>query len=640
MVMRLNGFSNTGIDIDDIVKKLMAAAKMPQDKLRQQKQTLEWQRDDYRSMNSKIMEFRNLAFNMKLQSNYLATKAASADDSAVSVTSSPSASEGIYSIKVNKLAKSASLTSGDVKIAGVTASKTAKLQDLGLSAETTLTVGGEKGTSTVVLKSGDTIEGLVAAVNGKSSTTGVTMSYDENIGKFFFVSSTTGSKSNFTLQMRSTAEVTDPAVGQDLLNSVLKISGTSIQTDKGKTVTGTQNFSSGVGTVIDSTLTGTQKLRVKVGTGQEVDFDITNTTTIGKLVDSINSSAIGKAGGFSAYVDSNNNLAFFTADSSKTITMTDETSDSSNMVDKIGFTAPVETNNSNYLDYSEFKTTNGQKAEIEFNGAPASYESNTFQINGMTFTAKKETPAVNVTLTKDVDGIYNTIKSFVDKYNELVETVNKKLDEKRYRDFAPLTDDQRKDMKEDQIKQWEDKAKSGLLRSDALLTGGLSKFRSSFSSAIEGLTAGSAKSLSEIGISSSIVSGKLISGNYLENGKIYLDDAKLKKAIAENPDQVMSLFTADDGVKESAKGDGLAIRLYNQADALIRQITEKAGVMGSVDTKYTIGKTTRDINKRIDDMDRKLEALESRYYKQFTAMEQFVSRMNAQSGQLLSQFGG
>jgi len=638
MVMRLNGFSNTGIDIDDTVKKLMAAARMPQDKLKQQKQTLEWQRDDYRSMNSKIMEFRNLAFNMKLKSNYSATKATSTDDTIISATSSPSAGEGIYSLKVNKLAKSASVTSGDVEIAGVKATKGATLEQLGLTASTTLTIGGEKGTSTIVLNKTDTIEGLVAAVNGKSSSTGVTMNYDENIGKIFFVSSSTGTKSNFTLQMRSTADVTGAGTPQNLLSDVLRISGATANMDQGKTITGTRNFASGVGTAIDDTLTGTQKLRIKVG-ADEVDFDITKTTTISKLVDSINSSAIGKAG-FSAYVDGNNNLAFFTADNAKSITITDETSDSINLLDKLGFTTPIETSGPDFLDYSEFKAV-GQKAEIEFNGAPASYDSNTFQINGMTFTAKKESSdAVNVTLTKDVDGIYNTIKSFIDKYNELIETVNKKLGEKRYRDFTPLTDDQRKEMKEDQIKQWEEKAKSGLLRSDAVLTSGLIKFRTSFSSAVEGLAVGSAKSLAEIGISSSIVNGKLISGNYMENGKIYIDDAKLKKAIAENPDQVMSLFTADDGDKESTAGDGLAIRLHNQADALIKQITEKAGVTGSVDTKYTIGKTTRDINKRIDDMDRKLEAMETRYYKQFTAMEQFVNQMSMQSAQLMQQFGG
>ncbi|WFR64342.1 flagellar cap protein FliD N-terminal domain-containing protein [Paenibacillus amylolyticus] len=62
--MRINGFS--GMDVDSMVKELMTAKRAPLDKLNQKKTLLEWQRDSYRELNSKMYEFRNT----KLQQTY------------------------------------------------------------------------------------------------------------------------------------------------------------------------------------------------------------------------------------------------------------------------------------------------------------------------------------------------------------------------------------------------------------------------------------------------------------------------------------------------------------------------------------------------------------------------------------------
>lgn len=628
MVTRLNGFSNTGIDIDETVKKLMTAARIPLDKLKQQKQALEWQRDDYRSLNSKVMEFRNLASNMRLQASYSSKLSTSADDSIVSVTSSATATEGLYTLKVNKLAKSASITSNSLGASD----STKTLASLGLTADTTLTVGGEKGTTTIQVKPTDTIASLVANVNGKSSVTGVNLSYDANIDKLFFVSSSTGSSAKINLQMKSIGDNDT----QDLLSTVLKLpSGTSPVANKGQMVTG--SLALATGSLIDDTLTATQTFKVSVGS-VSASIDITKTTTVGKLVDAINNSDIGKSG-VSAYLDSSGKLNFFNPDDSKTISFSDETSDSTNILTKLGLDGtPTVTDT---LDYSTFSVS-GTKAEIEFNGAAASYDSNTFSINGMNFTAKKaqaaSDAAVNLTVSKDVDTVYKSIKSFVDKYNELIDTVNTKVTEKRYRDFLPLTDEQREALKDDQIKTWETKAKSGLLRSDAILSRGLTNFRNSFSTIVDGLPTGAAKSLSEIGISTSLVVGTTVSGSYLDNGKIYIDEDKLKKAISEKPDEVMALFVSNDGNANTDSGDGLATRLYNKTTDLIAQITKKAGVSTSVDSSFLMGKESKRISDKIDALGDKLTDLETRYYKQFTAMEKYISQMNSQSAQLSSAF--
>ncbi|MET1032016.1 flagellar cap protein FliD N-terminal domain-containing protein, partial [Domibacillus tundrae] len=59
MVLRVGGLAS-GMDIESIVKNVMTAERMPLDKLKQKKQTLEWQRDQYREMNILLQDFLNL----------------------------------------------------------------------------------------------------------------------------------------------------------------------------------------------------------------------------------------------------------------------------------------------------------------------------------------------------------------------------------------------------------------------------------------------------------------------------------------------------------------------------------------------------------------------------------------------------
>ena len=49
--LRIGGLAS-GMDIDGIVSELMTAERMPLDKIEQKKIYTEWQRDDYRTMNT------------------------------------------------------------------------------------------------------------------------------------------------------------------------------------------------------------------------------------------------------------------------------------------------------------------------------------------------------------------------------------------------------------------------------------------------------------------------------------------------------------------------------------------------------------------------------------------------------------
>ena len=110
--MRIGGLAS-GMDIDSIVADLMKAERIPLNKLKQEKQTLEWKRDDYRSMNTLLLDFRSELTQYKLTSKYRARQTSSSDETKVTATATSGASQASYTINnVTKLASAANRVSG------------------------------------------------------------------------------------------------------------------------------------------------------------------------------------------------------------------------------------------------------------------------------------------------------------------------------------------------------------------------------------------------------------------------------------------------------------------------------------------------------------------------------------------------
>ena len=85
-LMRVNGMAS-GMDIDGMVSKLMKAESVPLDKMKQKQQTLQWQRDDYRDMNTSLKDLDTTIFNgIFLQSSFNKKTVTSSNDSKVSAS--------------------------------------------------------------------------------------------------------------------------------------------------------------------------------------------------------------------------------------------------------------------------------------------------------------------------------------------------------------------------------------------------------------------------------------------------------------------------------------------------------------------------------------------------------------------------
>src|SRR5690625_2377778 len=240
------------------------------------------------------------------------------------------------------------------------------------------------------------------------------------------------------------------------------------------------------------------------------------------------------------------------------------------------------------------KEEGGENAKFEYNnGITLESKTNSYELNGVRFEFKNETTGnVNLTVSNDVEASFEAIMKFVDKYNEVVETLNESQREEKYRDFPPLTEAQKKEMSEDEIEKWEEKAQSGILKGESAIKDGMFAMRQSWYTTVE--TDGAFSSLTEIGITTS--------KNYLDGGKLIVNEDDLRSALQEDPDSVQKLFSNS----ETAESRGLVNRLEDAVEGTMRKIEQRAGKSTSTLENYTLGKRMKDLTNRISAFEDKI----------------------------------
>lgn len=276
--------------------------------------------------------------------------------------------------------------------------------------------------------------------------------------------------------------------------------------------------------------------------------------------------------------------------------------------------------------------------------------SNEFTINSVNYSLHKLGGAT-LQVSPDVDSAYNKIKSFVDEYNKLIDGLNSKLGEKYDRNYQPLTDEQREAMSDDQVKMWEERAKTGLLADSREISSMLSEIRSGIVSSVSGL-GGRYTSLSSIGIGTA---------PYSTDGKLVIDETKLREALQDDASGVLQLLfkspeSSTGSRTEQRNQTGLINRMFNDVIDGMKSIINKAGtgdnaslyrsVQATILLDFvTVHNNISSIEMELDRHDRTLLTLndrfiatETRYYRKFTAMEQAIQQANQQSAWLSQQF--
>ena len=368
---------------------------------------------------------------------------------------------------------------------------------------------------------------------------------------------------------------------------------------------------------------------------QTFSFD-SRTTSMNKIMSTVNSNA---AAGVRMSYDSLNGKFVLESRETGVTTRINAADSSGGLLASLSLTAENVTGSDASITYDD--GINGEQVITR--------STNSFNINGIVFNLKKDFEgAAELSVTSDPTKAVELIKGFVEKYNELLDKINTKLAEKREYAYEPLTDEQKDAMTEDEIKRWEEKAKSGLLGGDSLLRAIVTELRNAVISNVEG----AGLTLADIGIKSN---------SWVDKGKLYVDEEKLKKALAENPTGVFELFTRQSDVSyNSAVGNasarnerfresGLIYRFYDVIQDNIRTITigghrgallEKAGMTGDRSVfNNTLYQQIADYDRKIAELNDELIMKENRYYIQFAQLEKLINDMNSQSMWLARQFG-
>ena len=268
----------------------------------------------------------------------------------------------------------------------------------------------------------------------------------------------------------------------------------------------------------------------------------------------------------------------------------------------------------------------GNDLELTVNGVATTRSSNTFTMDGITMEALKANTETTIGTKRDTETIVDGFKSFVEDYNKLVEKLTDLVDAKQnYRQYAPLTDEQKDEMSERQIELWEEKAKEGLLHRDSAVDSFLSQMRL----ALYTKPAGAKLALYDIGIETT---------KWEDKGKLQMDETALRSALASDPTSVMTLFTA--------KTDGLGALLSdiikdtaNPSAASPGTLVQIAGVKGwASETNNNLTNSISSIASRIKDLQAKYESERARYWNQFNAMESALANFNSQSNMIAQQF--
>ena len=269
-------------------------------------------------------------------------------------------------------------------------------------------------------------------------------------------------------------------------------------------------------------------------------------------------------------------------------------------------------------------------------------DSNTVTLDGVTFKFNGKIPAdgIKVTGTKDVTKTKEMVVNFFNDYNKLMEKLNTLTMEKRDRSYSPLTDEQKKEMSESEIKLWNERVEKGQLSRDSDLSRIINSLKSAMTTMVDGIDI----NLEDIGV-------KPVSDyGGVKNGTFTIDEDKLTSALEEDTDKVMRLFTAtptDSKNLTSAEKNsksGIAQRLksilYDETMTVSARLLKKAGYEGT--TTVTNNELTKSIEKyerKMEDMEKAFSKKEQALYSKYATLETMMNQLNSQQSYLLSQLG-
>lgn len=627
----------SGIDTDALVESLTSTEQTKINKQNQQVQKLEWQQEAYREIITKMQAFQSKYLDITSSTNITKsssfnTISATASGSAISlVTNAESYSTSFTVNSIEQLASGMTIKSGAVsgKIVGsidIQALLNGQNYEDADHLDQTLvgSLAGKSlsftldGSTKTVSFDGEFVADFYNAYNAaraenpsdpelasKAFTSALDKKLDEAFGAGRVSTSyTDDGKLQFNTAKSSALSIY--AVGDD--NAPLEALGiTNGSTNKislNKQISSLQEggaFAKAAdGGNTDEEGVTTYKIEIN-----GVEFSIKNNTSLRSVMNQINNSKAGVTLSYSEVSDT------FTLTSSAT-----GAASTIDIKDEDGFLASLGLTNESA---NAPEVTSGQNAVFYVDGERVERESNkNISVNGMFLTLESTTnEAIKVETSSDTTSVKDMVVGFVNDYNEMIEMINKYRKEERAKDYAPLTDAQKKEMTDSEIEKWEEKAKAGILRNDTTLNSISSKLSTMMYTNYNGF------SFYEMGVQSA---------GWTENGKLTINEEKLDSALSTKSEQVKDFFLGETGFGSALKEAVNSAIKTSGPKGSRGSLIEKAGIGNTAsDTENNISSKIKDIKKYIETLQDRLEERQQYWWKKFSALESLVSNMNAYS---------
>ncbi len=615
----------TGLDTDEIIRGMTIGTRSKIAKQLQSKQLYTWKSDAMRAVSTKLINFSKKytsytsSTNLTSSSFFMKSEITTAGSNAgkVTVSGSSGITDGISILSATKSA------AGSV-IADAVGDKTLVGDNINIG-------------KISELKNAGTLTDKQIGFSYNGTTKNITLTQDE-------LSAITDRSSMATLlqsKLNSSFGAGKINVGTVTDGTDVKLNITTSETNLGGPlgILRVTSADADVSSILGISAGDSNRLNLNMKVSELIGADtpalsiggksiaLTADSTVAEIMSAVNSS---DAGVKMTYVESLNRFEFTSTDGSaatKDISGNVATKllEGDN-VTELGLTLPGSTEASITVQYKD-----GTK--INMNSSTDS-----FSLDGLTIKVNESFAAgdpVTMSSKTNTDAVLAGIKDMIKDYNEIVDLVNKEYSTKPNRNYPPLTDEQKEDMSESEIKAWEEKANTGMLFGDSNLSSLSSDLRSVI------LNNGAAMSAFEaIGITSS--------SSWTDNGKLIIDEDKLKAAISSDPANIQKLFAGETDAAGNKISDGAAERLKNVMNKYAKTegslkglLIEKAGHPSSPlslinNSFYT---QMKDIDTFVSKLKVRLQAEQTRYQTQFTNLETVISNLNSQSSWLSQQFG-
>ena len=492
------------------------------------------------------------------------------------------------------------------------------------------TTGGMK--ETFNLGGGLTIGGLISQINHDGGL--FTASLDDG----HLTIKAKGSDETVSFQVDNTDTSEKAENGRYLINA-LKFSGITEELSAdtiglGLEVVATQGTGSIGGAAQSYTSTNTVdantelvsplKFSLTDGTNTN-EFNLSGNVTIGKLMQEINDT-----GKFSAELDDNSNLKISAGDG-KVISFVVDNSDTSteaengrNFLNELKFSGITTKLSADTKAHTQ--GTSGISAEVVIDGRTYHSDTSKLSVGNVTYTLASK-GSTTVTVNQDTDKLVENVKKFVEDYNKMIDELNEKYYEEKYSDYGVLTQTQEKGMTKEQIDKWNEKAKSGLMNHDQNIGKIISEMRQAIYTPVESAT-GKYNTMMSIGISSST-----------DRGHLKLDEDKLKKALAEEPDAVREIFNSSGDytdkngkVQTDYDKQGVIGRISDSLYKNLKTMKSYAGTSTEAADGSSLGDLIRELQTKMSNFKTMMKSYENMLYKKYDAMELAIQRMSVSMG--------